>query len=151
MFSEPNRLRPSHRLAPELLAPAGSPEALEAAFLAGADAVYLGGSRFNARLNAHNFDPGQLREAVTHAHRMGGRVYLTLNTLLWDRELTDALEAAYEAAACGVDALLPWFCLVNYVILNVAVAVLCLEHINHREGDIVIGGIIIVVHGVANH
>ena len=106
MFSEPNRLRPPHRLAPELLAPAGSPEALEAAFLAGADAVYLGGSRFNARLNAHNFDPAQLKEAVTHAHRMGGRVYLTLNTLLWDRELGDALEAAYEAATCGVDALI---------------------------------------------
>ena len=106
MFREPNRLRPSHRLAPELLAPAGSPEALEAAFLAGADAVYLGGSRFNARMGAHNFDPGQLKEAVTHAHRMGGRVYLTLNTLLWDRELTAALEAAYEAALAGVDALI---------------------------------------------
>ncbi len=91
---------------PELLAPAGSPEALEAAFLAGADAVYLGGSRFNARLNAHNFDTAQLREAVTHAHRMGGRVYLTLNTLVWDRELPDALEAAYEAATAGVDALI---------------------------------------------
>ncbi len=91
---------------PELLAPAGSPEALEAAFLAGADAVYLGGSRFNARLNAHNFDTAELREAVTHAHRMGGRVYLTLNTLVWDRELPDALEAAYEAAAAGVDALI---------------------------------------------
>ena len=91
---------------PELLAPAGSPEALEAAFRAGADAVYLGGSRFNARLNAHNFDPAQLREAITHAHRMGGRVYLTLNTLVWDRELSDALEAAYEAASAGVDALI---------------------------------------------
>ena len=91
---------------PELLAPAGSPEALEAAFLAGADAVYLGGSRFNARMNAHNFDAVRLREAVTHAHRMGGRVYLTLNTLVWDRELPDALEAAYEAASAGVDALI---------------------------------------------
>ena len=91
---------------PELLAPAGSPEALEAAFLAGADAVYLGGSRFNARLNAHNFDAPQLCEAVTHAHRMGGRVYLTLNTLVWDRELSGALEAAYEAASAGVDALI---------------------------------------------
>ena len=91
---------------PELLAPAGSPEALEAAIAAGADAVYLGGSRFNARMNAHNFDTAALREAVTHAHRMGGRVYLTLNTLVWDRELTDALEAAYEAAAAGVDALI---------------------------------------------
>ena len=91
---------------PELLAPAGSPEALEAAIAAGADTVYLGGSRFNARMNAHNFDTAALREAVTHAHRMGGRVYLTLNTLVWDRELTDALEAAYEAAVAGVDALI---------------------------------------------
>ena len=91
---------------PELLAPAGSPEALEAAILAGADAVYLGGSRFNARMNAHNFDTGALREAVAHAHRMGSRVYLTLNTLVWDRELSDALEAAYEAASAGVDALI---------------------------------------------
>ena len=91
---------------PELLAPAGSPEALEAAISAGADAVYLGGSRFNARMNAHNFDTAALREAVTHAHRMGSRVYLTLNTLVWDRELSDALEAAYEAATAGVDALI---------------------------------------------
>lgn len=98
---------PTNRLClPELLAPAGSPEALEAAFLAGADAVYLGGSRFNARLNAHNFDTAELREAVTHAHRMGGQVYLTLNTLTWDRELSDALDAAYEAAVAGVDALI---------------------------------------------
>ena len=91
---------------PELLAPAGSPEALEAAVSAGADAVYLGGSRFNARMNAHNFDSAALREAVTFAHRMGSRVYLTLNTLIWDRELSDALEAAYEAASAGVDALI---------------------------------------------
>ena len=91
---------------PELLAPAGSPEALEAAVSAGADAVYLGGSRFNARMNAHNFDTAALREAVSYAHRMGSRVYLTLNTLVWDRELKDALEAAYEAAVAGVDALI---------------------------------------------
>ncbi len=94
------------RSVPELLAPAGSPEALEAAVAAGADAVYLGGSHFNARMNAHNFDAGELREAVTGAHRMGVRVYLTLNTLLWDRELPDATAAAYEAAAAGVDALI---------------------------------------------
>ncbi len=91
---------------PELLSPAGSPEALDAALSAGADAVYLGTSRFNARMNARNFDAGELREAVTHAHRLGGRVYLTLNTLVWDRELRDALTAAEEAAACGVDALI---------------------------------------------
>ncbi len=91
---------------PELLAPAGSPAALDAALAAGADAVYLGGSRFNARMNAHNFGRDELFEAVTHAHRMGGRVYLTLNTLVYDRELPAALEAAYEAATAGVDALI---------------------------------------------
>ncbi len=96
----------TNHLTPELLSPAGSPEALDAALAAGADAVYLGGSHFNARLNARNFDAGELREAVTHAHRLGGRVYLTLNTLLWDRELPDALQAAYEAAVAGVDALI---------------------------------------------
>ena len=106
MLFESHGLRTDRRVLPELLAPAGSPEALEAAITAGADAVYLGGSRFNARMNAHNFDPAALREAVTHAHRMGGRVYLTLNTLVWDRELSDALEAAYEAAEAGVDALI---------------------------------------------
>ncbi|MCQ2429208.1 MAG: U32 family peptidase [Clostridia bacterium] len=91
---------------PELLAPAGSPEALEAALGAGADAVYLGGSAFNARMNAHNFNDGELRDAVSTAHRMGGRIYLTLNTLIWDRELTDAVRAAYAAAVAGVDGLI---------------------------------------------
>lgn len=91
---------------PELLSPAGSPEALEAAFLAGADAVYLGGSSFNARIGAHNFDPTALCEAVSHAHALGGRVYLTLNTQIYDREIKDALVAAYQAADAGVDGLI---------------------------------------------
>ncbi len=91
---------------PELLAPAGSPEALEAALHAGADAVYLGGSSFNARLNAHNFDRLELTAAVAAAHAVGARVYLTLNTLVYDRERAAALDAAYEAAACGVDGLI---------------------------------------------
>lgn len=91
---------------PELLAPAGSPEALEAALAAGADAVYLGGSAFNARMNAHNFAPDELIAGVRYAHERGGRVYLTLNTLVYDRELPDALRAAYEAASAGVDGLI---------------------------------------------
>ena len=91
---------------PELLAPAGSPEALEAAFCAGADAVYPGGSAFNARMSAHNFDSRELEAAVTYAHARGGRVYPTLNTLVYDRELPDAVRAAYSAAAAGVDGLI---------------------------------------------
>lgn len=99
-------LDPACRPLPELLAPAGSPEALAAAVGAGADAVYLGGTHLNARMNAHNFDRTALLEGVGLAHRAGARVYMTLNTLVYDRELQEALDAAYEAAACGVDGLI---------------------------------------------
>ena len=91
---------------PELLCPAGSPEALDAAIEGGADAVYLGGTAFNARMNAHNFGGDALRSAVLCAHRYGVKVYLTLNTLLGDREIPLAIAAAEEAANAGVDALI---------------------------------------------
>ncbi len=99
-------MSPDLRTLPELLAPAGSPEALASAVGAGADAVYLGGTHLNARMNAHNFDKTALSEGVDFAHQAGVRVYLTLNTMVYDRELTEALEAAHEAAACGVDGLI---------------------------------------------
>lgn len=89
---------------PELLAPAGSPRALEAAVAAGADAVYFGGVTHNARIGAHNFDRDTMMSSVALAHAHGVKCYLTLNTLLTDRELTEALDAAYSAAECGVDA-----------------------------------------------
>ena len=91
---------------PELLCPAGSPEALDAAIEGGADAVYLGGTTFNARMNAHNFGGDALRSAVLRAHSYGVKVYLTLNTLVGDREISAALVAAEEAANAGVDALI---------------------------------------------
>ena len=91
---------------PELLCPAGSPEALDAAIEGGADAVYLGGTTFNARMNAHNFGGDALRSAVLRAHSYGVMVYLTLNTLVGDREIPSALAAAEEAANAGVDALI---------------------------------------------
>lgn len=91
---------------PELLCPAGSPEALDAAIEGGADAVYLGGTTFNARMNAHNFGGDALRSAVLRAHSYGVKVYLTLNTLIGDREIPLALAAAEEAANAGVDALI---------------------------------------------
>ena len=87
---------------PELLCPAGSPEALDAAIEGGADAVYLGG----AALNAHNFGGDALRSAVLRAHSYGVKVYLTLNTLITDRETDALLEAARDAARVGVDALI---------------------------------------------
>lgn len=89
-----------------MLAPVGSPEALTAALRCGADAVYLGGGRFNARENAAHFTGVSLREAVEACHARGARVYLTLNTLLRQEELKDALALAEEACALGVDALI---------------------------------------------
>ncbi len=91
---------------PELLCPAGSPEALDAAIEGGADAVYLGGAAFNARMNAQNFGGDALRSAVLRAHAYGVKVYLTLNTLVTDRELSAFVDAAKDALRTGVDALI---------------------------------------------
>ena len=91
---------------PELLCPAGSPEALDAAIEGGADAVYLGGAAFNARMNAQNFGGDALRSAVLRAHAYGVKVYLTLNTLVADRELPAFVDAAKDALRAGVDALI---------------------------------------------
>ena len=88
---------------PELLAPAGSPEALYAAVSSGADAVYLGGLH-SARAFAKNFDEAELADAVTFAHLRGVRVYLALNTLLFDRELPEVLAYTDRVAALGIDA-----------------------------------------------
>ena len=90
----------------ELLAPAGSPEAVTAAVQAGADAVYLGFGDFNARRNAKNFTREEAAAAVSYCHLRGCKVYLTLNTLLTDRELPAAAETAAQAAQAGVDAVL---------------------------------------------
>ncbi len=91
---------------PELLCPAGSPEAFDAAIEGGADAIYLGSTAFNARMYAKNFGGDDLRSAVLRAHAFGIKVYLTLNTLVTDRELTDFLRAAEQAGDAGVDALI---------------------------------------------
>ncbi len=93
-------------MTPELLAPAGSPEALRAAVEHGADAVYLGWGAFNARRGARNFSDGEFARAVSWCHVRGVRVFLTLNILLTDRELPAALETARTASRLGVDAVL---------------------------------------------
>lgn len=90
----------------ELLAPAGSVQALHAAVQNGADAVYLGYGDFNARRNAKNFSAEELQTALSYCHLRGVKVYLTLNTLLTDRELPAALETAGFANALGIDAVL---------------------------------------------
>lgn len=75
----------------ELLAPAGSMETFQAVIHAGADAVYLGGGRFGARAYANNFTEEELLLAIDYAHIHGRKVYLTVNTLFKERELTGEL------------------------------------------------------------
>ena len=90
----------------ELLAPAGGPEQLTAAVLCGADAVYFGVGNFNARRGAQNFDLESLRQTVAFCHLHGTAVHLTINTLVFDRELPAAMETVRAACEAGVDALI---------------------------------------------
>lgn len=91
---------------PELLSPAGSPEALRAAVAGGADAVYIGGSAFNARINAANFTIEQIKEAVDYCHKRGVRLHVAVNILILDREMKDALEYIKQLYLAGVDAVI---------------------------------------------
>ena len=88
----------------ELLAPAGSMEALRAAVQNGANAVYLGSGMFNARQGAKNFTPQMLAEAVKYCHVRGVAVHLTLNTLVSDKETTALCDLIRRASDAGVDA-----------------------------------------------
>ena len=90
----------------ELLSPAGSMDSLVAAVQNGADAVYMGYGDFNARRNAKNFTEADFASAVSYCHLRGVKVYLTLNTLLTDRELPPAAELARRASDIGADAVL---------------------------------------------
>ena len=90
----------------ELLSPAGGWEAMVAAVQNGADAVYMGFGGLNARRSARNFTDEEFREAVAYCHLRRVKVYLTLNTLVTDRELPAAAEALKKASDMGVDAIL---------------------------------------------
>lgn len=90
----------------ELLSPAGGFDSLIAAVQSGADAVYMGFGAFNARRSAKNFTDEEFASAVAYCHLRGVRVFLTLNTLLTDRELVQAADALKKACAMGVDAIL---------------------------------------------
>lgn len=90
----------------ELLSPAGSPEAVIAAVQNGADAVYLGMGDFNARRGAKNFTNEEFEKAVTYCRVRGCKVYVTLNTLVNDREIGAAVDAARLASECGADGII---------------------------------------------
>jgi len=91
---------------PELLAPAGDWDCIRAAVANGADAVFFGLPRFNARLRAHNFTEAELPEIVAFCHRHGVKAYVTFNTLVFTGELGDAAEYLRLLNRAGVDALI---------------------------------------------
>lgn len=91
---------------PELLAPAGSVEALKAAVNAGADAIYLAGKQFGARHYAANFDDTELKKAVNYANLRGVKIYVTVNTLIKDHELQNMAKYLLFLYEIGVDAIL---------------------------------------------
>lgn len=91
---------------PELLAPAGNMECLIAAVQNGADAVYFGGSAFNARRGANNFAGDELKKAVDYCRLRGVKTNVTLNTLLFDRELDEAMAFAKTLYGLGVTAVI---------------------------------------------
>ena len=91
---------------PELLAPAGSPEALDAAIEAGADAVYFGSGDFNARMRAKNFSDVELTAALRKCAEYGVKSYVTVNTRLRDSELPAALELCERLYLDGATALI---------------------------------------------
>lgn len=90
----------------EVLSPAGSFEAVEAAARSGADAVYFGAGGFNARRNAKNFTAEDIKNTAEYCRVRGVKTYLTLNTLISDKERLDALRLAFSAAESGIDALI---------------------------------------------
>jgi U32 family peptidase len=89
---------------PELLAPAGDWECVKAAVENGADAIYFGLDRFNARMRAHNFTESDLPKLMEFLHRRGMRGYVTVNTLVFENELAEAEKYLRSIIAAGVDA-----------------------------------------------
>ena len=90
----------------EILAPCGSMESIYAAVRCGADAVYFGAKNFNARRNGENFDDSQLLQAIRYCHARGVKVHITLNTLIGDDEIEDALDEVKLLCKYGADAII---------------------------------------------
>lgn len=94
-------LTTSHEI--ELLAPAGGLAAFRAALVSGADAIYMGIDKLNARRNADNFKLEDLKDVTRAAHLSGVRVYLTLNIIIRNEELQEALDVVHDAYLSGID------------------------------------------------
>ena len=102
--NERGRFFTGERSLPELLAPAGDWECAKAAVENGADAIYFGLEKFNARMRAHNFTIADLPRLMEFLHRRGVKGYVTFNTLVFENELADAEEYLRSIITAGVDA-----------------------------------------------
>lgn len=90
----------------EILAPCGGAESLSAALNTGADAIYIGLKDFSARKNAENFSLEELADVCRECHRRGVKVHVTLNTLIYDEEISAFAQTVKSAAECGIDAVI---------------------------------------------
>ncbi len=90
----------------EILAPVGNSQSLKAAVYSGADAVYFGAKHFNARRNAENFDDFDLENTILFCKQNGVKAYLTLNILIKDSEINEALSLAQRAKNLGIDGII---------------------------------------------
>lgn len=91
---------------PEVLAPCGSPQCVEAAVNCGCDAVYLGAQEFSARQGCANFTPQQLKETVQYCHTNGVKVYQAINTVVFDSQMKDVAHMLKQACETGVDGII---------------------------------------------
>jgi len=125
---------------PELLAPTGNMESLKAAISAGCDAVYLSGKQFGARSFAANFTNDELKEAIEFAHLYGVKVYITVNTLIYDEEVNEFMEYIEYIHNLNVDAVimqdLGMMDLVRKVFPNLEIHASTQAHIHNLEGTI---------------
>ncbi|MFC1512646.1 U32 family peptidase [bacterium] len=91
---------------PELLIPAGNMECLKYAFEYGADAVYIGGRNWNLRINTDNFSIDEIESAVQYAHKLNKKIYVTVNTILVNKDFNDILDYIKDLKKIRVDALI---------------------------------------------
>ena len=123
---------------PELLAPVGSIESLYAAIEAGADAVYLSGKKYGARVYANNFNDEELIEAIKYAHIYGVKVYVTVNTIIYEYEVEDFINYIDMLHKNNVDAIIiqdiGMFDLIRKTYPNLELHISTQMHIHNIEG-----------------
>ncbi len=123
---------------PELLAPVGSKESLVAAIEAGCDAVYLSGKKYGARVYASNFSDEEIIEAIKYSHIYGVKVYVTVNTIIYENEVNDFIDYVDMLHKNDVDAIIiqdiGMFDLIRKMYPNLEIHISTQMHVHNLEG-----------------